>query len=310
MEPQENAGAEISAPKPRPPLTQIFFGEHGLRAGWRFVLYVLAVAVLLRALSFVIAPLLHGLSSLWGFLVRECASLVAVIIPAIFLSWPEQRSFDSYGLPRRQALRKHFWLGALWGLLAITVLLLGLRLAGAFYFGNVALHGIKVLKFAAFWAVMFSVVALFEEFAFRGYTQFTLAQGIGFWPAAALLSATFGAVHLGNKGEAWTGALGAACIAMFFCLTLRRTGSLWFAVGMHAAWNWGETFLYSVPDSGIKLPGHLMNPSFQGPHWLTGGTVGPEGSVLLFALIAVMWVAFDRVYPAEKHIDETAATVS
>jgi len=174
-----------------------------------------------------------------------------------------------------------------------------LRASGVFYFGGTALHGARVLKFAGFWAVMFTVVGLFEEFVTRGYSQFALAQGIGFWPAAVLLSVGFGALHLTNKGEAWIGALGAAAIALFFCLTLRRTGNLWFAVGMHASWDWGETFLYSVPNSGMTARGHLMNPSFHGSRWLTGGSVGPEGSVLLFVLIGVMWVLFDRLYPAK-----------
>jgi hypothetical protein len=157
-----------------------------------------------------------------------------------------------------------------------------------------------VLKFAAFWAVLFLVVGLFEEFVTRGYTQFTLTQGIGFWPAAILLSAAFGAIHLGNQGEGWIGALGAACIGLFFCLTLRRTGTLWFAVGMHASWDWGETFFYSVPDSGLIAPGHLLKSSFHGSRWLTGGSVGPEGSVLLVLIIAVLWITFDRLYPEVK----------
>ena len=181
-----------------------------------------------------------------------------------------------------------------------------LRLVGVFYFGGLVMHGFRALRFAVFWAVMFTVVGLFEEFVTRGYSQFTLAQGIGFWPAAVFLSMAFGAIHLTNKGEAWVGALGAAAGALFFCLTLRRTGTLWFAVGMHAAWDWAETFLYSVPDSGISAPGHLMNPSFHGSRWLTGGSVGPEGSVLVFVLIAVMWVVFDRMYPPRR-IGQTAS---
>jgi len=69
---------------------------------------------------------------------------------------------------------------------------------------------------------------------------------------------------------------------------------------MHASWDWGESFLYSVPDSGAVVPGHLLNSAFHGPQWLTGGTVGPEGSVLGFVLIAAMWVVFDRLYPASN----------
>jgi membrane protease YdiL (CAAX protease family) len=85
-------------------------------------------------------------------------------------------------------------------------------------------------------------------------------------------------------------------IGLFFCLTLWRTGSLWFAVGMHASFDFGETFLYSVPNSGFVAQGHLSNATLHGPVWLTGGTVGPEGSVYSFATMALLFVVFTRVY--------------
>src|SRR5262249_26695448 len=143
-----------------------------------------------------------------------------------------------------------------------------------------------------FYAVLFLIVGIFEEFWMRGYSLFTLTQGIGFWPAAAIMSLVFGAIHLGNKGEAPTGAVAAAIIGLFFCLTLRRTGNLWFAVGFHASWDWGETYLFSVPNSGLSMPGQLMKPVFQGPAWLTGGTVGPEGSVFVFLVMAILALGF------------------
>jgi uncharacterized protein len=144
---------------------------------------------------------------------------------------------------------------------------------------------------------VFLCVGLFEEFLFRGYAQFTLATGIGFWPAATALSAVFGSTHLFNRGEDKIGALSVFVIGMFFCLTLRRTGNLWFAVGMHAAFDWCETFLFSVPDSGLVAPGHLLNSSFHGPAWLTGGTVGPEGSVMAFVVVGIAAAIFAVVYP-------------
>jgi len=286
-------------------LSLIFVGSDGLRTGWRFVLYVLMVAVIAILLSLTTHFLLQGvtqkLSKQWGYLIGESLMLVAAILPAMAFSKFEKRPFGVYGLPRLGAFGKLFWVGALWGLAAITVLLLVLRLAGAFYFGGLALSGVRIVKFAAFWGFFFLVVGLFEEFVIRGYSQFTLTRGMGFWPAAVLLSTLFGAMHLGNEGEAWVGALSAGLIGFFFCLTLRRTGTLWFAVGCHAAWDWGESFLYSVPDSGGTVPGHLLQSSFHGPAWLTGGTVGPEGSVLVFLTIAVLWIAFDRFFPEIKY---------
>jgi membrane protease YdiL (CAAX protease family) len=107
-------------------------------------------------------------------------------------------------------------------------------------------------------------------------------------------------IHLKNDGEQWRGLLAAAFIGLFFCLTLRRTGNLWFAVGFHAAWDWGETFFYSVPDSGMVAPGHLLRSSLYGPDWVSGGSVGPEGSVLCLVVVALLWIEFSRMHPEVK----------
>ncbi|MBA3913109.1 MAG: CPBP family intramembrane metalloprotease [Acidobacteriales bacterium] len=176
-----------------------------------------------------------------------------------------------------------------------------MRAMGAFYFGHLAIHGMSILKFGAFYVLMFLMVGLFEEFLLRGYMQYTLTTGMGFWPTAILLSASFGALHGGNNGEAMLGLVAAALIGLFFCLTLRRTGSLWFAVGFHMSWDWGESFFYSTPDSGQMSPGHLLNSSFQGSRWITGGSVGPEGSVLVLIVIVIMWIIFDRQYRSIKY---------
>jgi len=292
--------------KPNGPLYSVFIGPEGLRAGWRFAIYLSAFFAILFLISWATRPLLHlhphEKPPVWVMLLGEFESLVAAVLPALALAKYERRPFGAYGLPLRGAFGSQFWVGALWGICAITILMLLLRGLGVFYFGGLALHGIRILKFAAFWAVLFLVVGLLEEFVARGYSLFTLARGMGFWPAALLLSAAFGAIHLSNPGEAWVGALAAAFIGLFFCLTLLRTGTLWFAVGMHASWDWGESFLYSVPDSGQVAPGHLLSSSFHGSRWLTGGSVGPEGSVFVFVVIAAMWVLFDFIY-APHHDD-------
>jgi len=312
-EPQPDASTASPAPPeiPRAPVHSVFLGADGLlRAGWRFLIYLIAFFAILAGMSFALRLLVHPhphqRPPVWVFLVGELEMFIAAIIPALFFARYERRPWGEYGLPSRGAFGRKFWFGLLWGICAISLLLAVMRGAHIFYFGGLAQHGVRILKFGAFWGAMFLAVGFAEEFLTRGYTQFTLAQGMGFWPAALLLSFTFGALHfpqeykLGDMWGAYAGALGAACIGLFFCLTLRRTGSLWFAVGMHASWDWGESFLYSVPDSGTTTPGHLLSSSFHGRVWLTGGPVGPEASILVFVLIAVMWLLFDRVYPARK----------
>jgi uncharacterized protein len=241
-----------------------------------------------------------GTPKLWGQFLTEVILAVSAIAPAFGMAAIENRPFGDYGLPGRIAFGRIFWTGALVGLLALSLLLLLLHFLSCLAFDGVILHGLRILKFGVFWAMFFLLVALFEEFAFLGYPLVALSQAIGFWPTALLSSVVFGYTHLGNAGETWVGALGAATLGLFFCFTVRRTGNLWFAVGLHASWDWAQSFFYGVPDSGTREPGHLLQAALQGPGWLSGAPVGPEGSVLVFVLIATLWGAFARFYPSGR----------
>ncbi len=279
----------------------VFLGPDGLRAGWGFAFYVAMFYPLQFVVSRWIGSLELGASGLWSMMLEELGMLLAAMLPAVVLGRVEKRAWGPYGLPGRLVFGKLFWVGAAWGFASITLLLAAMYGLRVFELGHLAIHGGRIVRFALFWAVFFLLVGFFEEFLLRGYSQFTLTRLIGFWPSAVVLSCTFGLIHLQNAGEQWTGLAAAAAIGFFFCLTLRRTGNLWFAVGFHMAWDWGETFFYSVPDSGTLFPGHLLKSSFHGPRWLTGGMVGPEGSVLCFLVIAVTWMAFARAYPEVKY---------
>jgi uncharacterized protein len=278
-------------------LYTLFFGSDGLRPGWGLAFYVIAFYFLERLTTDLAWSWSFGSAGLWSQMLEELGRLVAAVVPAVVLARLEHRPWKFYGLPLRSVLGSRFWIGGCWGFAGISVLMFTLYGLHIFAFGHVVLHGVRLAKFVAFWAMMFLLVGLAEEFLLRGYSLFTLARGIGFWPAAIGLSGTFALMHLGNDGEEWRGLLAAAFIGLFFCFTLRRTGSLWFAVGFHAAWDWGETFFYSVPDSGLVEPGHLLSSSLRGSPWLSGGSVGPEGSVLCFVVVAAIWIVFDRLYP-------------
>jgi uncharacterized protein len=130
--------------------------------------------------------------------------------------------------------------------------------------------------------------------------QAALGSGIGFWPAAIILSIVFGAIHMGNPGEAKIGGFMAGCFGLVAAFALRRTGNLWFPIGLHAAWDWGETYFYGVPDSGLVAQGRLFTSSLHGPNWLTGGSVGPEGSYLVFGILVLTAVVIHFVYPAKE----------
>ncbi len=283
------------------PLRGVFLGPKGIYPGIRWLTYLAMAWVVFQVEGWLLLSLQSHLSFLWWRMMIEASMMLAAILPAFAMACIEGQPFGDFGLPARRAFGRNFWVGTLWGIASLSVLVLLLRVTGAFEFGALQLHGARIWKFAAFYALLFLFAALFEDFLMRGYSQWVLAQGMNFWPAAAFLSAGFGYIHGRNPGETTTGLVAAALIGFFFCLTLRRTGNLWWAVGFHMAWDWGESYLYSVPDSGTLLPGHLINSHFHGPEWLTGGSVGPEGSYLVFVVIGALWVLFDRAYPEVKY---------
>lgn len=233
-------------------------------------------------------------------ILNEALSFAIVFGSALLMSKIERRSPGVYGLPAEGAFGKNFWLGMLLGLVEVSLLMGLITAFGGYSFGGLALSRPDIVKWGLIHLVLFTCVGLFEEFAFRGYLQFTLGDGIGFWPAAILLSLGFGAVHLSNAGEGPIGAASVALVGLFFAFTLYRTGNLWYAVGLHASFDWGETFLYSVPNSGTFMDGHLSNALLHGPKWLTGASVGPEGSVFCFVTMGLQFLVVMWLFPKRK----------
>jgi membrane protease YdiL (CAAX protease family) len=349
----------LTPPPPEGLPSKIFLHAGGLRAGWRLLLYTAFAVALGFGSTLVVRQFVRptrGVFSPGYLMIQEASSFVVIFAAALIMARIERRSAGAYGLPLTGAFGKLFWQGCLIGLIEVSALVGLIAAFGGYSFGGLAVHGGELLRWAMIWAVFFLVVGLLEEFLFRGYIQFTLAEmglwtaailfsaifwrlhmshrgdgvgfwlaavwlvlisrwvsmrtqdqkakGIGFWPAAILLSLLFGRVHLENPGEGWVGAAGVVAIGLVFAFALRRTGNLWLVVGWHASFDFGETFLYSVPNSGIVFEGHLSNASLHGKAWLTGGTVGPEGSVFSFLTMGIMALAVHFLFPGKRTSDE------
>jgi uncharacterized protein len=308
---QENLSAPLT--ELAPPPTNVFRHERGLRAGWRLLIYFLIVFVIAFALNYMVRHFSpgRGTLSVSKQALGEFVAFALVFGVAVLMARFEKRSVGEYGLPVREAFGGKFWLGFLLGLVEVSLLVGLIAVFGGYSFGALALSGSAILRWGLAHMVLFLFVGFFEEFFFRGYTQFTLADGIGFWPAGVVLSVLFGAVHLGNPGEGWVGAASVVLVGLFFCFTLRRTGSLWYAVGLHASFDWGESYLYSVPNSGTFLEGHLSNAVLHsGPKWLTGGNVGPEGSVFCFLTMGLQFLVVAWLFPKKRSDLQTSASVA
>jgi membrane protease YdiL (CAAX protease family) len=126
----------------------------------------------------------------------------------------------------------------------------------------------------------------------------------GFWQAAWVSSTLFGLIHTSNFGENWIGIFAAAAIGFIFCVSIYVTGSAWWCIGCHAAWDWTETYFYGVADSGLPARGHLFTANPAGNPLLSGGADGPEGSLLvlgaLVLLLALLLAVHYRRKPAAQ----------
>lgn len=292
-------------------LRAIFIGPWGLRAGWRLLIFNAVFFIVVGVvMKLALVPLVGGDPD-WtarNFLIIEAFSLAGAAACVLLMAKIERRRFADYGLARRGAFGRLFWEGGLWGLATIGAVVGVMALAGGYSVRGLAVRGAEAAVSAVLWAGAFLIASLMEELVFRGYELFTLASGIRFWPAAVVLSAIFGFwLHYAQKpNETLADAFSVSLIALFFCLTVRRTGNLWFAVGWHWTFNFGAMFIFGFPNTGnrggLPIAGHLLDGVTHGSALLTGGPMGAEASLIIFPAIAVLFAAFHFRFRAVKYL--------
>lgn len=274
----------------------ILFGPTGVRAGWRFLAYGVIVLGLNTALQSFVVPFgikaLHvdtnGLNAPL-FIVVEVAEGLAVLVATGVLAACERQRIDAYGLPVRLAFRKQFWEGAAIGVLSAAAVALAMVGTGAMVVHRIALHGSDLVLQAFLWFCVMLLVGLNEEYMFRGYPLQALRRGMGFWPAAVLLSLLFGAAHLNKPDENAIDISNIILLGVLLCLTVRRTGSLWLATGFHFSFDYMQFFVIGTRNGGAQPVGHLVNAAFPGPAWANGGALGTEASYFMLPVIALIF---------------------
>ncbi len=232
----------------------------------------------------------------------EAVPFLIVFLVTWIMSKIERRPNSVYGLggARKAAL---FLAGLVWGIICLSLLIVTLVKSGFLVIDGRLIFGSDAFRYAAVWLLGFLFVGLLEEYLVRGYLQYTLSRGLaglyqwafktrhgsalGFWTAAILFSILFGLGHGSNPGESPIGLLSAGLAGLLFCFSLWRTGSLWWAIGFHTSWDWGQSFLYGVADSGMMAQHHLLATHPVGQPILSGGATGPEGSIFIIAVFAL-----------------------
>ncbi len=300
-------------PPPPSTLRKIFIGKDGLRAGWSLLVF----SALFVAIIFCINVIGHKLyppapktakaasdiSATPRLFIAESIPFLVTLLVTWIMSKIERRPNSVYGLGGSRKL-PHFLTGLAWGVICLSLLVLILWKTGRLVIDSRLLSGSYIFRYGATWLLSFLLVALLEEYLTRGYLQYTLTRGLaslyqwafktchsatlGFWTAAIILSTLFGLGHSNIPNESPIGLLSASLASMVFCLSLWRTGSLWWAIGFHTSWDWAQSFLYGVADSGRMIEHHLFATHPVGKPILSGGATGPEGSIFVVAILALI----------------------
>ncbi|HKM47956.1 MAG TPA: CPBP family intramembrane glutamic endopeptidase [Terriglobales bacterium] len=314
-----NLDAAVTTPaEPIPPpqpstVRKVFVGQDGIRAGWSLLIFLALFASIALSANLIIhrlhpsfAKTPEATAEAMGkprfMLIGEAVQFLLTFLVTWIMSKIERRPNSVYGFGGRRRL-PNFLAGLGWGVVCLSLLVLTLWKTGLLVIDSRLLFGTDILRYGAIWLIGFLFVGLFEEYVTRGYLQYTLTRGLtgiyqwvfktrhsdafGFWSAAILVSFLFGLGHGSNPGESPIGLLSAGLAAMVFCFSLWRTGSLWWAIGFHAAWDWSQSFLYGVADSGLVIQHHLLATHSVGKPILSGGATGPEGSIFILAVLGL-----------------------
>jgi uncharacterized protein len=300
----------------------VFTGRFGLRAGWGIAIFLIVLLVLstlgsifglavtghlkevMAARAFVQShpheprPRVH-IDFVPAFaIVSDAVIFFGLLGLCWFFSRGERRRLGVYGIGKNRL--KDLATGAFWGLVMMSALVTLMHRTHVLAFDGRALAGASILIYGIKWLIAFACVGLAEEYMFRGYLQYTLMRGvwglaertsptnprpIAFWTAATIISLLFALAHGNNTGETHFGLVAVVLAGFLFSYALWRTGSLWWGIGFHMTWDWAQSFLYGVPDSGNVSVGRLFNTHPTGNPLFSGGPDGPEGS--LFVCIAI-----------------------
>ncbi|MBV8207568.1 MAG: CPBP family intramembrane metalloprotease [Acidobacteria bacterium] len=277
----------------------------GLHPGWRLLIWLAMLLGLAALMGFAIVRLFHPADGPFLDPLRLTVSDLLGLIPAVIATGVmmrlERRTWRDYYWPTRDLFGRWFRRGLIWGFAAISADIGLIALAGAYRINGFALSGAPLVQFTLLWLLASLTIGVVEEFIYRAYVLRTLADAIGFWPAAIVLAVFFGALHYFTKPfERWEDWVSVGLLALFMSLTVLRTGTLAFAIGWHAAFDWGAIFFWSGRNAGEYAHGHLFDTTWRGSIHLTGGMLGPEASWMMAIVIALLFAGFKARYPAAR----------
>lgn len=285
-------------------MRKIFVNQEGqIRSGWRLLIWFAIVVAAHLAITYIGTRMGGGsphafLDPRWLIATDLLLILIPTALATLVMMRIEHRHLCEYYVHLRQLFGGLFWKGLAWGAASVSILIGLIAVFGGYRITGLASRGSALVYGLLLWIGASLVIGVVEELAFRAYMLRTLADGIGFWPAAVVLAFCFGALHYFTKpNERWEDFACTGLLAFLLSITIRRTGDLAFAIGWHAAFDFGNMYFWAGRNAGEFAEGRLFATAWPGPDWLTGGLLGPEASWMIFVVIAGLFLVFTRFVP-------------
>lgn len=211
----------------------------------------------------------------------------------LYARYAARRDADELAVARAADLLRGYALGALLMLAAVAIVAFAgdLKLSAGGWPTLAGLPGVALLA------------GVYEELIARGIVFRNLENVFGSVIAIALSAVLFGWLHLGNP-HATTLSVFAIGLegGVMLAAVYMATRSLWWTIGAHFAWNFTETGVFGIADSGNPGNG-LLHAEFSGPEWLSGGVFGIEASAIAVVVcLAAALVFFVRAYRAGRFV--------
>ena len=283
---------------------EVFLADERPRPIWRFLLSLpvifLALFLAGQAHYFVFGKQAYPLNVLGMTLLTFPALLGAFKLLTGVL---ERRPLATVGLAFRGRWLRELCQGLVVGTVMILLVAAAERMLGGVRFTLGTAPPERLLVWAGGLLVFGLIAATNEELIFRGYPFQRLLEAVGAVGAIGLCSALFGIVHLGNSHHTWISTLNTALVGVALAVAYLRTRLLWLPIGMHFAWNFIQGFCLGLPVSGAQIPCSLLHAEVSGSVLMTGGSYGPEASLLTSAVVvlATGYLSFSKsIYISEE----------
>ncbi len=274
----------------------------------RVVLYLLLLSTLVglvaQAALRVIAPeaaaaLAEGETDIdipfdQALMVQAALLPLILLVTVLFVRRVDGGTLASIGLDRPIGLQRFIgWIAGIAALvplawLGLAALASGVRFGGWNHELTSQASSLGPLGTPLFYLFGFLIVAVAEEAVLRGYVYSALASRYRWINAAGASAALFALLHVSNPGIRPVALLNIFLVGLLLAALRRTTGSIYPGAIGHAVWNFVLGCVLSQPLSGLVTYPMLdleLGSGEDVPVHVTGGTYGPEASILITSLL-------------------------